>query len=288
MRRALSSPLVLLALVAGALVTVAPAEAASSPTTHLCQGLVTCAKAGWSNHGYAKVRSVSHWGARPGVNCTNFAAYMLNSHGRLTAVPEGTGDARTWGAAARAAGHLVDKKPRVGDIAYWKPGRSRNIGAKGHVAYVERVRRDGSIIISHDNWNKTFVVTRLKRRSTMWPTGFIHYTGSDGSPSGRLQSVSAVGGKLQLTGMLTEPDASTTVMAGRVTVVWGRSSAATVEGARRELGIGVRTTTTPPLPARFQWNLTPPRTGQQDVTIYAQNHGPGTDRNLGTYSILVS
>jgi surface antigen len=288
MRRALSHFLMLLAIVIGSLVAATPAEAKSPTTTHLCQGFKKCAKAGWSGHGYLKERNITHWGARAGINCTNYAAYMLNSRGRLTAMPEGTRDARTWAAAARKSGHTVTGRPRAGDIAYWTPSKSRNIGVKGHVGYVERVNRNGSIVLSHDNWNKTFVVTRLKRRSTMWPTGFIRYAASDGSPAGTLRSVGSAGRQLTIAGSLTDPDAAVGSTSAVVTVVWGRTSATTVAGARQELGAAVRTTTTPPLPANFHWNFNAPRSGQQDVTIYAQNQRKGEDRLLGTYSISVS
>lgn len=287
MRRALSYLCALITIVAGLTVVAGPAEAGSPAATDLCQGFASCAKKGWSNHGYAKVRSRSHWGARPGTNCTNYAAYMLTSRGRLTALPEGTGNAGTWGAAAAAAGHPVSRRPRVGDIAYWKPRKSRNIGTRGHVAYVERVRRDGSIVISHDNWNNTFVVTRLKRRSSTWPTGFIRYRRSDGSPTGRLTSVGVAEGRLQVTGFLTDPDVTSGRTSARIAVAWGRTTATTIAAAQQELGTLGHTTFTPPLPYRFRWNMTPPRSGEQSVTIYAVNTGRGADRRLGTYTVVM-
>jgi surface antigen len=92
---------------------------------------------------------VDSWGFynRESVSYAAWKVYVF--HGRSLA---GWGNANQWPAAARAAGLLVDNKPRAGDVAI------REVGYYGHVMYVESVNNDGTINVSQYNadWNGTF------------------------------------------------------------------------------------------------------------------------------------
>ena len=62
------------------------------------------------------------------------------------------GDAGTWAANATVIGFKVDDAPRVGSVAHWAPGE-QGAKASGHVAYVERVNADLSVLVSEFDWS---------------------------------------------------------------------------------------------------------------------------------------
>jgi surface antigen len=116
--------------------------------------------------------------------CTSWVAYRLN---QLNFKAEKDfhnyykvhwGNASNWGPAARSVGITVDDSPRKGDVAWW--------GAKFHVAYVEEVYADGSVLISEMNYDyhNAFRMTTL-RRGVGWPDGFIHIKDVQSAPSDR-------------------------------------------------------------------------------------------------------
>ncbi len=178
--------------------------AAHGTSTLLCKGVVACNLAGRSDAGYAALGIVSYWNQTPGHNCTNYVAYRLTHNGRLVARPPETGSAYTWGDAARKVGVPVNDSPRVGAVAWWTAAA---IGtSSGHVAYVEEVRADGSIVLSEDNLGGDFDWRHLTRGAG-WPSGFIHYPQSDGSPLGRFDSVTApLAGQIDFWGWSSDPD----------------------------------------------------------------------------------
>ena len=191
---------IIAALLGAATLTAAPAAQASSTT--LCTGAIPCLLLGRSDSGYALVSVLSYWNQTPGHNCTNYAAYRLSHGGRLVARPPGTGGAKTWGDAARAAGVPVNDAPLVGAIAWWPASTS----TPGHVAYVEQVMSDGSVLVSEENLSADFRWRRITR-GTGWPSGFIHYPRSNGSPSGVFTSVtSVVAGQIDFWGTSMDPD----------------------------------------------------------------------------------
>jgi len=57
------------------------------------------------------------------------------------------GDAQSWAANAAHIGFRVDTVPAAGSIAHWNGGEA-GAGGAGHVAYVDRVNADGSVVIS--------------------------------------------------------------------------------------------------------------------------------------------
>jgi surface antigen len=184
----------------------APAQA-SGTTPVLCTGFTGCQTLGRSEAGYGAVHQQSFWNMTAGHNCTNYVAYRL-THGRLVARPYGTNSALTWGAAASRVGIPVDDRPAVGSVAWWDAGVGGVSKTSGHVAYVEAVQQDGSIVVSEDNLSGDFAWRVVTRHDGRWPSGFIHYPESDGSPSGELLSVaSPKPGQLDFYGTSADPDA---------------------------------------------------------------------------------
>jgi surface antigen len=265
--------LAIMIMVAG--VVAAPAEAASSSTT-LCKGFAQCAAKGRSHGGYGPVFRGSYWNMRPGHNCTNYVAYRL-THGRTVPRPPGADGSGTWGSAARKAGIPVSRTPRVGSVAWWKPGY-HGASPGGHVAYVEAVRPDGSIVISEDNLGGTFMWRVLKRKGSAWPSGFIHFKDSDGSPSGTVLWARGEGrGAVRLSATANEPD----VEAG------SREYLVTVGGPREAAGVETFRFSTEFF--RFERFATLGTRGATVLYVYALNT-PGTggsDALLGTVPVTI-
>lgn len=77
--------------------------------------------------------------------CTWHAANRRAAIGRP--IPNRMGNAIRWASVAAAAGYAVDGNPRAGDVLW-----HRNIGGAGHVAFVEGVNGDGSLLVSDMNY----------------------------------------------------------------------------------------------------------------------------------------
>jgi surface antigen len=77
--------------------------------------------------------------------CTWHAANRRAAIGRP--IPNRMGNAISWARAAASAGYAVDGNPRAGDVLW-----HRNIGGAGHVAFVEGVNADGSLLVSDMNY----------------------------------------------------------------------------------------------------------------------------------------
>lgn len=82
-------------------------------------------------------------------NCT-FYAYNRRVQMGLP-VGSNWGNASTWALYASSAGFRVDHNPSVGAIVQWNAYASNWIGYAGHVAIVEAVNANGSIVISEMN-----------------------------------------------------------------------------------------------------------------------------------------
>ncbi|MCO4329301.1 CHAP domain-containing protein [Staphylococcus hyicus] len=79
------------------------------------------------------------------------------------------GDARNWAAKAASEGFTVNKTPKVGAIM------QNYEGPYGHVAYVERVNLDGSILISEMNYIAPYITsTRTIPASSVHAHNYIH------------------------------------------------------------------------------------------------------------------
>ena len=174
----------------------------------LCTGFTGCITIGRSDGGYGNVFQQSFWNMTAGHNCTNYVAYRL-THGRLVARPPGTNSALTWGPAARQAGVAVDDVPTVGSVAWWDAGVGGASATSGHVAYVEAVLLNGVVLVSEDNLNGEFRWRLMTRLDDTWPSGFIHYPASDGSPAGDFtEATSPAAGTLDFWGSSMDPDAT--------------------------------------------------------------------------------
>ncbi len=77
--------------------------------------------------------------------CTWHAANRRAQSGRP--LPTNLGHAKSWYSRAQAAGMAVGPTPRAGAVLW-----HANLGGLGHVAYVEAVNDDGSILVSDMNY----------------------------------------------------------------------------------------------------------------------------------------
>ncbi|MFI5426840.1 CHAP domain-containing protein [Aeromicrobium sp. UC242_57] len=179
--------LILMTLIGGLLLaapTSAQAAKAKAPKVY-CKGFSSCEKKGFSTRGYRAVHQRQHWGAVAGHNCTNYAAYRLTSRGRVTDRAATIGSASEWGITLPKAGIAVrHRKPKVGDIAWWS--YHRKSVRRSHVAYVERVYKDGSVLVSEDNYKGTFYYTRYYKGHRLFPSSFLRVKKSSGSPIGHV------------------------------------------------------------------------------------------------------
>lgn len=86
-------------------------------------------------------------------NCTDFVAYRLNTANKVAFTNNFKGvtwgNAKQWRAAAQQAGYRVDSTPKRGAIAY------SSAGTYGHVAWVERVNSNGTVVIEEYNYGTT-------------------------------------------------------------------------------------------------------------------------------------
>lgn len=77
----------------------------------------------------------------------DFSSAMRGPNGRTGVF----GEPKTWAANAAHIGFRVDTVPTVGSVAQWNAGEA-GASAAGHVAYVERVNPDGSVVVSEFDW----------------------------------------------------------------------------------------------------------------------------------------
>jgi surface antigen/LysM repeat protein len=108
-----------------------------------------------------------------GKNCTWYA------HGRMMqlgyseyALDSMLGNAGTWDNTAGRGARVV-YTPQAPCIVVWEAGVG-GAGSVGHVAVVERVNADGSILISESNWaGKSYNTRTIYPGSRSWPSKFI-------------------------------------------------------------------------------------------------------------------
>jgi surface antigen len=178
-----------LALVCATLCTLSLwlAGAARADNSLLCAGYTPCSAPGYSTHGYQSAADSSWWSMYPGVNCTNYAAFVES---QIYGVPTPgvlLGDAYQWAQRAAEAGVPVDQTPTVGSVAVWgsdAPG----MGGYGHVGVVESIGPDGSYAdISQSGMGSAddgYSWERVYRDGSSWeswPSSFIHFAGSGSS-----------------------------------------------------------------------------------------------------------
>ena len=119
----------------------------------------------------------------PGINCTNYAAFVES---QVYGVPTPSllmGDAYQWGDRATEAGIPVDQTPTVGSVAVWGSDAA-GMGGYGHVAVVEAVGPNGSYIdvsqsgmgTQEDGYDWEHI-PRTGGSWEPWPSSFIHFAG---------------------------------------------------------------------------------------------------------------
>ena len=87
--------------------------------------------------------------------CTTWAFMMrpeIVADAILAGVSTTDWNADSWAANAQKAGFRVGTTPAVGAIAVW-PAHVLGAGPVGHVAYVQKVRPDGSFYISEEDYD---------------------------------------------------------------------------------------------------------------------------------------
>ena len=125
----------------------------------------------------------------PFRECTSFMAWRMNRDAGTTnpTYPyffnkmdsESWGNAGTWNTNALSLGYAVNHVAQVGAIAQWVNGCG-GACANGHVAYVEQVNQDGSIVVSEYNFpenatlNHQFNIRTIPASSKVFPQNFIH------------------------------------------------------------------------------------------------------------------
>ncbi len=103
--------------------------------------------------------------------CTSWVAHRLSQRNGISFsnwyAGRHWGDAVDWKDVAKSMGKKPDKVPTTGAVAWFK---------RGHVAYVEQVNYDGSIVISEMNFDGAngFRFVTVSRASGYWPDKFLH------------------------------------------------------------------------------------------------------------------
>jgi surface antigen len=156
---------------------------AGADTAELCAGYAGCTTAPWTTHGYEAAAASSWWSMYPGINCTNYAAYVESRVYGVSRPALLLGDADQWASRASEAGVPVDSTPAAGAVAVWAAD-TRGMGGYGHVAVVESVAADGSYIdVSQSGMgtaNDGYDWERVYRSGGSWepwPSSFIHFSG---------------------------------------------------------------------------------------------------------------
>ena len=108
--------------------------------------------------------------------CTWWAAMRRNQIGKPVDAHMGNGG--QWNDTAARLGYKVGRSPKPGDVICFEPGVHGSSGYYGHVAVVEQVNSDGSILISQSGKGWMAVVTETISASDLKAMGggvsFIH------------------------------------------------------------------------------------------------------------------
>ena len=108
--------------------------------------------------------------------CTWWAAMRRNQIGKPVDAHMGNGG--QWNDTAARLGYKVGRSPKPGDVICFEPGVHGSSGHYGHVAVVEQVNSDGSILISQSGKGWMAVVTETISASDLKAMGggvsFIH------------------------------------------------------------------------------------------------------------------
>jgi surface antigen len=157
--------------------------ARAADTGQICAGYSPCSTGTLTTHGYQNAADQSWWSMYPGVNCTNYAAFVESQVYGVATPRVLLGDAYQWADRATEAGVPVDQSPTVGSVAVWGAG-ANGMGGYGHVAVVEAVGPGASYIdVSQSgmgaqndgyDWERVY---RTGGSWEQWPSSFIHFAG---------------------------------------------------------------------------------------------------------------
>lgn len=181
--RGIALPAAVVAIALCLLGTQFASTARAADTSQLCAGYTPCSAGTFTTHGYQNASDESWWAMYPGINCTNYAAFVES---QVYGVPTPgllMGDAYQWADRAAEAGVPVDQTPTVGSVAEWGSDAA-GMGGYGHVAVVEAVGANGSYIdVSQSgmgtqedgyDWER---IPRTGGSWEPWPSSFIHFAG---------------------------------------------------------------------------------------------------------------
>ena len=108
--------------------------------------------------------------------CTWWAAMRRNQIGKPVDAHMGNGG--QWNDTAARLGYKVGRSPKPGDVICFEPGVHGSSGYYGHVAVVEQVNSDGSILISQSGTGWMAVVTQTisaaQLKANAGGVSFIH------------------------------------------------------------------------------------------------------------------
>jgi surface antigen len=160
------------------------AGAARADDSLLCAGYSPCNVGAYTTHGYPAAADQSWWSMYPGVNCTNYAAFVESQVYGVPSPGVLLGDAYEWGQRAAETGTPVDQTPTVGAVAVWGSDAA-GMGGYGHVGVVESIGPNGTYIdVSQSGMGSAdngFSWERVYRNGSAWeswPSSFIHFAGS--------------------------------------------------------------------------------------------------------------
>ncbi len=125
-------------------------------------------------------------------NCTDYTAWALNrmlddqnaswnfentmtraASGEIVSPGGKWGNATHWLDRAVELGYGHDSTPKVGSVAYWSGASSMR--SYGHVAIVQEVRADGSVVVdSYNGYTGAPMPGTYAPGSKGWPTEFLH------------------------------------------------------------------------------------------------------------------
>ncbi len=124
-----------------------------------------------NDYPYSTTNQVDRWGFYT-RNCTSYVAWRMERNGVAFSNnmrgPNGVqghwGNAYEWDNNATRIGYAVDGRPALGAVAQWNEWEG-GAGGFGHVAYVERINTDGSVLISEYNWSVSYGYTERTVRA---------------------------------------------------------------------------------------------------------------------------
>ena len=107
----------------------------------------------------------------PVGQCTDFVALKLGSSGNILDKWPHPRNASNWAADAISAGMSVNDTPKAGDVLQWDGGSQYAQHKRGHVAFIEKVFSDGTMVISEGNFDDHAGV----RSRTVTPAEYASY-----------------------------------------------------------------------------------------------------------------